>query len=171
VSEQVIDLGGLKWYALEDDEPAIQEGIDLIADVGVEGGTIFDFGCGVGGFAISNAARGAKVVAVDPSRERIEQVKRTARLNDVGLYVLHAALAPHDGELPVVTLDFLCRFIGYVPDIIRVTPEADVFNDPAIHSIPLIVGSPPEGDLVALLPEHGVQAEPFRATLSTCSFS
>jgi FkbM family methyltransferase len=173
VKEEVVQLAGMHWYVREGttDFNTIRACCEAdeyqVGSIEVEGAKIIDFGAHVGGFAVWNAKRGATVLAVEPIRENVEQIKKNARINDAGLYVFQAAvgtskvylgpegdnheyisaMAQNEGarcvEVPEVSLHVLCQFLGWVPDILKLDCEGgewDVFNDPACQEVPLIVG-------------------------------
>lgn len=67
----------------------------------VEGKRILELGCGSGQASVALAQQGAKVIAVDPSAQRIEQARARAEGAEVKLELHHADLA----EIPFVRAD------------------------------------------------------------------
>lgn len=91
----------------------------LIGDV--EGRRVLDLGCGVGHASVALARRGAKVIGVDPSAERLAQAREAADAAEVKIELHQSDLA----ELAYVRADsvdlvFSAYSLATVPDLDRV---------------------------------------------------
>jgi FkbM family methyltransferase len=72
-----------------------------VADIDVQDKIVFDIGSHIGGFGIWNAARGAKVVCVEPVPENVELIRRNVRRNATRIpktvHVVEAAIGEAGG--------------------------------------------------------------------------
>jgi SAM-dependent methyltransferase len=108
-------------------DEAIHYGPDLPTDdefrlIGdVEGRRVLDLGCGVGHASVALARRGAKVIGVDPSAERLARAREAADAAEVKIELHQSDLA----ELAYVRADsvdlvFSAYALATVPDLDRV---------------------------------------------------
>lgn len=104
------------------------ENVYQLADSDLEGGTVVDIGANIGAVSIYAAARGARVIAVEPEPSNADMLRRNIALNGYDGQILchqlavtdragHAFIAPNHGgsrltsgsgwEVETVTLDQL----------------------------------------------------------------
>lgn len=98
---------------------ATDDELRLVGDV--EGKRVLDLGCGVGHAAIALARRGAKVIGVDPSPERLARARESAEQHEVKIELHEGDLA----ELAYVRADsvdlvFSAYALATVADLDRV---------------------------------------------------
>ncbi len=83
----------------EDGATTVRYGADLPTEADlrllgqIEGHRLLDLGCGAGRASVAFAQQGAKVLAVDPSSERLNEARRLAEHEGVRIELHHADLA------------------------------------------------------------------------------
>ncbi len=115
----------------------------VLAELPIEGRTVWDVGAHIGFFALLFERMGARVVAVEPDPENAERLRENVRLNRVSVEVVEEAVGREVGSTRIVrggrmtrvaaddaagttvrevTLDDLGRRYGY-PDLIKLDVE------------------------------------------------
>lgn len=137
-----------------------------LGDEDVADHIVFDIGAHVGGVGVWLAARGARVIFVEPVPSNAEQIRKHLVMNNLrgavieaALGTTHVSLGPRGDahefianiggvnnerriECAQVSLTDLVNEYGE-PDILKIDCEGGewaVFNDPTVQQIPLIVG-------------------------------
>jgi 2-polyprenyl-3-methyl-5-hydroxy-6-metoxy-1,4-benzoquinol methylase len=88
---------------------------DLVGDV--RGLRVLDVGCGTGRHALPLAARGARLVGLDPTPEMIERARQKARGQGLDVALRLGSVEALDPALGQFDLVLCCLVLSHVPDL------------------------------------------------------